>query len=862
MELKDLESDLEALRKLYGLLQCGGDVGSNVVLGERSKLLLKELLDGATERVLETHKKIVAAAEHGVCGRFSPAELENCRSVPEFQVQSVSPFIFKALPGVRRNSTKESTQNHVFSSQKDGHFSDKLTSNEVASQQSRLGFSLGKVGSRKKSCQLSKQSRKQQSIARILSKDSKHQGQIYDPLGPFHEANGDGRKLLERNETMRQRSIRRLQGTPSVVGSVAGSSRSLVSGDDLATYQDEPKREAESNFSKDVDNVVKHIESHISALRLCSKLADATKDTVPHMPKPARPMLQAKEHSGKKSELNYAVEPFSDRDELMLIGLGSPRIGKKEDSDGSQQVFRQSGNDFFDDIASKRRRIQHKEKVQPCKHSVRSQGSQDVNAKVEAGFYVQGLRVPINQPDIAKKPPMPVKMPSAIPMSYSRKQMTPQIAKSRASKPSQSAGSKASVKLITNKKSLSHQVQEERKNGGKGIFRNKTPLYQPNSRYSSKAGSESSDSEAYSLPSQDTAASTSYEDSRSSTRSDYKDASDSSRMYPPRTQKAIIPVNSQPEKAEGRLGRLRRIKKKIGLIFHHHHHHHHHRYDHENKTDRGKSMWTHLNKVFHPRNRHEAQDNNESRKDKASNVSVKHQVGHFHGLVQGLLQQLRHSKKSKPSKGGIHGHKNRNVKPLHWWQIFQRQGGVKLPSKKRVKLGFMSKKKQLRVPKLKLQLEAELKLLEEETAKRLEEAIQKNVEERLNSEEVKLDIEIRIVEARKKLFEDVTTQLEKEKQAALAEARRKQEQERREREELDKMLEENRRRVEEAQRREALEQQRKEEERYRELELIQRQKEEAARRKKLEEEEEHANQMKNSSKNKSSRPKVPFGIGL
>ncbi|KAK2969588.1 hypothetical protein RJ640_023700 [Escallonia rubra] len=84
------------------------------------------------------------------------------------------------------------------------------------------------------------------------------------------------------------------------------------------------------------------------------------------------------------------------------------------------------------------------------------------------------------------------------------------------------------------------------------------------------------------------------------------------------------------------------------------------------------------------------------------------------------------------------------------------------------------------------------------------------------------------------------------------------EQARREREELDNMLEENRRRVEQAQRREALELQRKEEERYRELELIQRQKEEAARRKKLEEEEERADQMKFMGKNKT-RLKV---IGL
>ena len=32
MELKDLQSDLEALRQLYGFLQCGGDVASNVVV--------------------------------------------------------------------------------------------------------------------------------------------------------------------------------------------------------------------------------------------------------------------------------------------------------------------------------------------------------------------------------------------------------------------------------------------------------------------------------------------------------------------------------------------------------------------------------------------------------------------------------------------------------------------------------------------------------------------------------------------------------------------------------------------------------------------------------------------------------------
>lgn len=71
------------------------------------------------------------------------------------------------------------------------------------------------------------------------------------------------------------------------------------------------------------------------------------------------------------------------------------------------------------------------------------------------------------------------------------------------------------------------------------------------------------------------------------------------------------------------------------------------------------------------------------------------------------------------------------------------------------------------------QHEEELKLLEEETARRIEEAIRKNVEEKLNSDEVRLEIERRVAEGVKKLFDDVEAQLGKEKEDALAEARKK-----------------------------------------------------------------------------------------
>lgn len=75
--------------------------------------------------------------------------------------------------------------------------------------------------------------------------------------------------------------------------------------------------------------------------------------------------------------------------------------------------------------------------------------------------------------------------------------------------------------------------------------------------------------------------------------------------------------------------------------------------------------------------------------------------------------------------------------------------------------------------RFRLQQEAELKQLEEETARRLEEEIRSRVEEKMGSEEIRLEIERQIEEGRKKLLDDVEAQLQREKEAALAEARAK-----------------------------------------------------------------------------------------
>lgn len=55
----------------------------------------------------------------------------------------------------------------------------------------------------------------------------------------------------------------------------------------------------------------------------------------------------------------------------------------------------------------------------------------------------------------------------------------------------------------------------------------------------------------------------------------------------------------------------------------------------------------------------------------------------------------------------------------------------------------------------------------------MEEAIRKRVEEKLNSEEISIEIQRRFEEGRKKLFDEVAAELEKEKEAALIEARQK-----------------------------------------------------------------------------------------
>ncbi|KAI9114392.1 hypothetical protein K1719_014620 [Acacia pycnantha] len=155
-----------------------------------------------------------------------------------------------------------------------------------------------------------------------------------------------------------------------------------------------------------------------------------------------------------------------------------------------------------------------------------------------------------------------------------------------------------------------------------------------------------------------------------------------------------------PEKTTGR---LRRLKNKLRLIFHHHHHlhHHHHHDEHDGKMSKADHSYSKWKRIFHGKNKHKLLENGKLEKTRGggaiAKVSHGKQVGQFHGLVQGILRHIRHSKKRKPSKvvkiKGSRNPKHGNRKKFHWWKMLRRHRGVRLNNGGRLKVGFKTQKR-------------------------------------------------------------------------------------------------------------------------------------------------------------------------
>ncbi|VFQ67317.1 unnamed protein product [Cuscuta campestris] len=147
-------------------------------------------------------------------------------------------------------------------------------------------------------------------------------------------------------------------------------------------------------------------------------------------------------------------------------------------------------------------------------------------------------------------------------------------------------------------------------------------------------------------------------------------------------------ANSKKTK-KTQVGRWKKLKDKLGIIFHHHHHHHHHH--NVNKKVQNTSSYN-ITKVNHkePPPKLQGKIPNSQRKYEAFEEQAMQKVGknkqgsNFQTLVRGL-RHARHLKKPKPpkhgglpSKKGTHGNK-KVVKASHWWQLLRHHGKLKKP---------------------------------------------------------------------------------------------------------------------------------------------------------------------------------------
>ncbi|KAL3528235.1 hypothetical protein ACH5RR_012891 [Cinchona calisaya] len=151
------------------------------------------------------------------------------------------------------------------------------------------------------------------------------------------------------------------------------------------------------------------------------------------------------------------------------------------------------------------------------------------------------------------------------------------------------------------------------------------------------------------------------------------------KISPTRVHKSTEGMNSGKQ-----IGRWKKFKDKLSIIFHHHHHHHHHHHNHphdddpnnhENMMSHGKFRSKHTVKTSHPLRGEQALE--KKGKSLIHSGDHKNQRNHFNALLGGIFKHIQHSKESKPSKKHIKRlgkgrHEGKVSAKMHWWQLLQR----------------------------------------------------------------------------------------------------------------------------------------------------------------------------------------------
>ncbi|KAI4326164.1 hypothetical protein MLD38_031504 [Melastoma candidum] len=695
-----------ALKKLYSLLQRSvlwPKSPNPDLLDEEAQMLLKDLLDFASTGTVEALRKIIAAKEHG-----------RDPSLPARRDDTMAEFaVLPDFPGTVRDFSARV--------EKDGLHSWDTTSRQLASRQFNIGTSSDELERRKGICPVC--SRKKQPILDtdpILPADC-FNGQVLDtPKVDFvtdpclsvyrlHGQISDMQKvdfvrdhptgnygLGNHSDRDESREIgRNSSGSPF---DPISSQERPAGASFTAAAMPLDKR---SEVVKEVSRRISEIEAGILALQLSSSDAKPTANvyqqrngiggascaiTCTGAEEWKRPV-----HSGR-----FSVKDVNCRETIpaQLDSTEAVMVNPESSSQSSSQAAKMSSSG--PDLMVRGVRV-------PSSHAYgyknsRSRLQRSLKSKE---FLSAAVRTPKSRSRISPDSISRVnENRDESDSSYSRYKSFKRIsAHSRGhtnsrtsriyvsgSEDQDSRESRRLTEMIANRPDKNKRSSPRESENSRSKWSSR---YLPSSRGSgmfSESSSSSSPSREYSADSE-----SSTRLSNESSSYTYSVLSHRDRVNPQkildRRREFKMHVQANHEKA---VGRLRRLKNKLGLIFHHHHHHHHHHHD-----PRQDAIRKPLQDAFCWKDGREI-----VKRSRNGNGMAKHrndQVGHFRTLLHGLLSHLRRSKKPK---GNIL--RNQGAKKSHWWQTMRksRRGGTTLTSRGRGKLKLGGRRPLIKVPKM------------------------------------------------------------------------------------------------------------------------------------------------------------------
>ncbi|ESW24516.1 hypothetical protein PHAVU_004G137400 [Phaseolus vulgaris] len=755
MELEEAHNNFLAIRLLYRLLEDNSIALQNSNskhLVEWARALLKSLLDVAVESVFETHLKwqesnslVVAnisqsSVKYPTCSKMTSEKDEQ----PQLKLISK-----KQLPELSKFSISDDGGTKCKTLCSIGEESSTMQQNAVmATDVSNDNDSSPNTGS--------SHSKQQQNDVNPLYGDGEH---AKESLRMF-DAEDDWQN--EENNVLLMNRNHEAQRNSNADGQVEHLDQKGDFSDDLvsAIKRIESRILAFqicSNVMDSTKNSASHLTTHEAAdsdgpvIQRNNGVSGSQMSSGKSLLKGHRLMNQKTFKPSCKDENWISTSAFEES-----FFAGKEPLSQNQTTNQNHRLHNsaESAKNIDVECLSSHKRIQNSEQniamidsVKPLNKLVR--GDDYFGSRASKG--IQGLRVPLTQDHDSKKHSMLVSKTNRVilarknPVAWSKTDQNPKEMSPKSSYTQKSAGSNSIIarrakppphQMGMKPTLLDQRSSEIKVNSHKHIDRRRTlnsshleprktrVLQQHHEREESSSSSNSdcdssswssqqdsdnsssnSDSENYSLsdgiqsPSSGNMVDAAYEGSSEETNNSYLEMDDD---YPsPRLGSFKSYKHHYEMYPKETTGRLRRLRNKLGLIFHHHHHHHHHHDNHGNTHSREghePTTWNHLRNVFHHKDKHGVRTKKvEKTKGRAAAkvLSRRNQVGQFHRLAEGVLGHIQHSKKPKPSKLDIvkrsgnkpHGH---NQKKLRWLQILRKQQGVKMKNKGRVKVGFMS----------------------------------------------------------------------------------------------------------------------------------------------------------------------------